>query len=167
MRWVPRDPNTIFLVTTFTWKMPESSDSMYSYFFMLENMWYHYFTWSALNSQDNVNFVAIGSSWGPKLNWSKFTISCKFGTLQEKRRYHMFSSIKMEKSMEFELSGIFWVKVVTEDIVLASLGTHFMHMRGKLPQKLVKMNGSLCFLQAAIVGLLLFFRLSLLVFYYS
>ena len=45
--------------------------------------------------------------------------------------------------------------MVTEDIVLASLGTHFMHMRGKLPQKLVKMNGSLCFLQAAIVGLII------------
>ena len=35
---VPRDPRTIFLVTSFTRKMPESSDSMYSSIFMLENI---------------------------------------------------------------------------------------------------------------------------------
>ena len=38
LRWVPRDPNAIFLVTTFTWKIPESSDSMHFPFFMLENV---------------------------------------------------------------------------------------------------------------------------------
>ena len=37
-REVPRDPSTIFLATTFTRKTPESSDPMYSSFFMLENM---------------------------------------------------------------------------------------------------------------------------------
>ena len=32
-RWVPRDPSTIFLMITFTRKMVESSNSMYSSFF--------------------------------------------------------------------------------------------------------------------------------------
>ena len=43
-RWVPRGPSTIFLATSFTRKMPESSDFMYSSFLMLENIWYHHFT---------------------------------------------------------------------------------------------------------------------------
>ena len=35
----------------------------------------------------------------------------------------MFSSIKKEQYMEFELYGIFQVKVVAKNIVLGSLGT--------------------------------------------
>ena len=31
--------------------------------------------------------------------------------------------------MEFEQSAIFLVKLVTKNIVIGSLGTHFMHMR--------------------------------------
>ena len=38
INWVPGDPRSIFLVTSFTRKMPESSDSMYSSIFMLENI---------------------------------------------------------------------------------------------------------------------------------
>ena len=38
INWVPGDPRTIFLVTSFTRKMPESSDSMYSSIFMLESI---------------------------------------------------------------------------------------------------------------------------------
>ena len=40
MKWVPWDPSNIFLVTSFTWKRPESSDFMYSSIFMLENVWH-------------------------------------------------------------------------------------------------------------------------------
>ena len=40
----------------------------------------------------------------------------------------MFTSIKMEDNMEFELSGIFRVYVETKNIVLRSLGKFFMHM---------------------------------------
>ena len=69
LHWVPRDPNTIFLVSTFTLKVPESSDSTYFSFFLLENIWYHHFTWSGLNSKDIVSFVPIMSPEGPKLNW--------------------------------------------------------------------------------------------------
>ena len=38
INWVPGEPRTIFLVTSFTQKMPESSDSMYSSIFILENI---------------------------------------------------------------------------------------------------------------------------------
>ena len=34
-RWASRDPGTIFLATSFTLKLPESSDSMYSSVLML------------------------------------------------------------------------------------------------------------------------------------
>ena len=64
----PGTSNAVFLVTSFTWKMPGSSDSMYSSFFILENIWHHRFTWSGLNSQDILNFVPIVSSRGPELN---------------------------------------------------------------------------------------------------
>ena len=123
------DPGSIFLEITLTRKMPRSSDSLYSSYFMLENIQHHYFTWSGPNSQEIVNFVPIVGSWGPELNWNKFTISCEFDTLQVKWWYHMFFSIKMEEYIEPELSGIFWVKMVAKIIVLGSPGTHFMHMR--------------------------------------
>ena len=129
--FVPRDPSTIFLATTFTRKMPESSNSMYSSFFMPENVWYHQFTWSGPNSQEIVSFSSFMGPRGPELNWNKFIISCEYGTLQVKWRYHMFSSIKIEEYMESEFSGIFWVKLVTKNIVLGFSGTHFMHMRVK------------------------------------
>ena len=88
--WLPRDPSSIFLATTFTRKMPRSSDSMYSFYFMLENIWHHHFTWSGPNSQEIVNFVPIVGPRGPELNWNKFTISCEFDPLQVKWWYHVF-----------------------------------------------------------------------------
>ena len=36
IKWVPRDPSTLFLATSFTQKMPEDSDSMYSSILVLE-----------------------------------------------------------------------------------------------------------------------------------
>ena len=68
LKMSPGDPHTIFLVTSFTRKMPESSDFMYSSIFMLENIWYHHFTRSGQNSQ---NLVPNTCPWRPKLNWSK------------------------------------------------------------------------------------------------
>ena len=59
IKWVPEDPSTTFLVTSSTRKMPECSDSMNSSIFMPENIWYHHFTWSGLNSQEILNFVLI------------------------------------------------------------------------------------------------------------
>ena len=35
----------------------------------------------------------------------------------------------MEEYIEPKLSGIFWLKIVTKNIVLGSLGIHFMHMK--------------------------------------
>ena len=129
--WVPSDPSSIFLETNFIRIMPWSSDSMYSSYFMLENISHHHFTWRGPNSQEIVNFVTIVGPWGPELNWSKFTISCEFGPLQVKWQYHIFPSIKMEEYMEPELSRIVWVKMVSKNILLGSPGTYFMHMRVK------------------------------------
>ena len=38
IKWVPGDPNTVFLATIFTQKMPEGSVSIYSSILMLENI---------------------------------------------------------------------------------------------------------------------------------
>ena len=43
----------------------------------------------------------------------------------------MFSNMKKEKYMGFELSGIFRLKLLTKYIVLGSPETHFMHMSVK------------------------------------
>ena len=64
------------------------------------------------------------------LLWIRSTDDIKWWYL-DKWWYHMFSSIKMEEYMEFQLSGIFWVKAINKKIVLVSLGTHFMHIRVK------------------------------------
>ena len=59
IKWVTEDPGSKFLVTISTRKIPECSDSMNSSILMPENIWYHYFTWSGLNSQEILNFVLI------------------------------------------------------------------------------------------------------------
>ena len=60
-----------------------------------------------LNSHDIISFFPIVGPRGPELNWNKFIISCEFGALQKKLKCHMFSSIKIEKCMKHECSGIF------------------------------------------------------------
>ena len=89
IKWVPWDPSTIFLVTIFAQKMPESSGFMYSSILLLGNVCY-YFTWSGLNSQEIVNLFQL--SLGPQgpITGTKFTISCEFGPLQVKRWCHVF-----------------------------------------------------------------------------
>ena len=58
--WSTNDPSTIFLASSFTQKKKvESSDTMFFSIFMLENIWYHNFTWSELNSLEIVIFVPI------------------------------------------------------------------------------------------------------------
>ena len=109
--------------------MPECTSSMYSPFFVLENISHHHFTWIRPNSWEIVNFVPIEGPSVPDLYWNKFIISYEFGPLQVKWWHQMFFSVKMEQYMEPELSGLFWVKMVARYIVVGSLGTHFMHMR--------------------------------------
>ena len=126
-RWVSRDPSSIFLGTTFTRKMSESSDYMCSFFFILENMTSSfYLKWTEFTR--NCEFYSI--LWIlPKLNWNKFTISCEFGPLQVKWWYYKFSSIKIKEYMEPEVSGIFWAKMIAKNKVLGFTRTHFTHMR--------------------------------------
>ena len=57
-------------LTSFIRKMPESPDSMYFSFFMLENT-YHNFTRRGANSQEIVNAVSIMGPPGSKLYWNK------------------------------------------------------------------------------------------------
>ena len=58
---------------------------------------------------------------------TKFIISYEFCPLQVKL-WHMFSGMKMEKYMESELSVIFRVKLVAKNILVGSLGSHFINM---------------------------------------
>ena len=44
----------------------------------------------------------------------------------------MFFDKKVEQFMESEHSGIFWVELVTKDVVPGYSGTHFMHMPDKV-----------------------------------
>ena len=69
--WAAEDQSTVFLASSFTQKLPESSDDMYSSIFMQEKTWYQNFTWSRLDSQEVVNFVLIKGLQWPKLNWNK------------------------------------------------------------------------------------------------
>ena len=45
-------PSTIFLVTRFSKKILESSDSRYSSIFRLKNIWYHNFFWKGPNPEE-------------------------------------------------------------------------------------------------------------------
>ena len=64
-------------------------------------------------------WILLQFSLGPRghIFETKFTISCEFGPLRVKWWYHMFSSRKLEEYIEFGLSGIFRVKLVTKKLV--------------------------------------------------
>lgn len=47
--------------------------------------------------------------------------------------------MKMDEYMESELSGICWLKEVTKNIVIGSLGIHFMHRRVNAGLILIKL----------------------------
>ena len=80
-------------------KIPESSDSMYSSIFLLESILYHYFTWSAPNSPEVVNF---GFAW--------------FGSLETPLRHENW---KIQGIWAF----IYPVRLVSKKLVLKSSGT--------------------------------------------
>ena len=93
------------LVTVSTQKMSESSDSMYSFILMLENIWHHHFTWSWRNSQEIVNFTIILGPGGPTIG-TKFTIWSTSGKIYIFCIFHI-RNMKKEEYMESELSSIF------------------------------------------------------------
>ena len=51
--------------------MPESSDSVHSSIFLLENICFHNFTQTVPNSLDIVSFVSIMDPRGPELSRNK------------------------------------------------------------------------------------------------
>ena len=61
---IPGDASTIFLVTIFAQKVPESLGFIYSYILLLGNIWYYHFTWSGPNSQEIVNLFQFSSGPG-------------------------------------------------------------------------------------------------------
>ena len=119
----PWDPSTIFLTTSFTQKMPERSDSIYSSILIQENIWWHNFSWSSPNSQELVNLFQFSSGPRGSTIGEKLKIPCEFDPRQLNWWCHMFSRGKIEEYMEYELSNIFKVKVVAKNIVLGSVGT--------------------------------------------
>ena len=58
----------IFGIQFYSKKKVESSDSMFFSIFMLENIWYHNFTWRELNSLEIVIFVPIMDPWRLELS---------------------------------------------------------------------------------------------------
>ena len=98
----------------------------------------------------NCEFGSIVGPWGPKSKWNKFKISCEFDPLQVKWRYHMFSTLKTEEYMEHGLSGIFWVKMAAQNIVLGSPGTNFMHVRVKFKCFFFRLTKFHCYLYYAL-----------------
>ena len=74
-------PSTIFLVTRFSKKILESSDSRYSSIFRLKNIWYHIFFWKGPNPEEILNFVPVMGPQGIKLisvkrNWQYKLFEC-------------------------------------------------------------------------------------------
>ena len=110
------------------------------------------------------------------LKWTKFTRNCQFcsncgspGTRIELEQIHnflrirstsgkMFYIIKIEEYMEPKLSGFFWVKMVVKNIVLRSLGTHFMHVRVKQTRSSIETN---------VIGVKKYIYISLFKFYWK
>ena len=120
MKWVPKDPNTIFLVTFFTQKMSESSNSILAYSSILMISPF-YLKWTEVTR--DCKFLKFSlSPWGLTIG-TKITIPSEFCPFQVKWWYHMFSSVKKEEYIESELSGLFQVKVAAKNIVFGSLGT--------------------------------------------
>ena len=75
IKWVPREPSTIFLATIFAQKMPESSGFICSSILLLWNIQYYHFTWSGLpNSQEIVNLLQF--SLVPREPNTKFFLQC-------------------------------------------------------------------------------------------
>ena len=62
IKWVPGDPRIIFLVTSFIRKMAESSDSMHSSIFMLENIsFYPKWTKLTINFEFYSKYGSLGT----------------------------------------------------------------------------------------------------------
>ena len=55
IKWIPRDPSTIFLVATFTQKMPESSNSMYSSILMIQPFYHQTYDSIILPKVDRIH----------------------------------------------------------------------------------------------------------------
>ena len=111
------------------------SDSIHFPIFMLENIRCYNVAWGGPNSQEIVGFVPIMNI--QVKNWIviKFIVSCVFILLLCKISFHVklwyltFTSMKMDGCIEFELLGIFPVKLVAKNMALVLPRIHYRHMR--------------------------------------
>ena len=72
MQWILKGPTKMFLATSLTQTMPESP------LIMLENIWYHDFTWNGQNLQKIVALFQFSSGpRGPKIE-TIFTITFSY-----------------------------------------------------------------------------------------
>ena len=98
----------------------ESSASIYFSIFMLENMIIIILTELERIYKKLWIFLQLFSSSPGPIIGTKFTISCEFDSLQVKLWYQIFSSMKIEKYTESDLSVIFRVKWVAKNITFGS-----------------------------------------------
>ena len=115
IKWVPEYPTTIFLTTSFTWKIPVSSDSIYCHATKRDII-----ILPEVDSPYKKCWILFQFSLGPRgtITGTKRTIPCGFGPLQVKLWYHISSSMKMEECMDSELCSTFRVKLMTKNICL-------------------------------------------------
>ena len=109
-----------FLDSSFTQKLPESSDSVCSSIFLHEIIILPEADW--IRKKLWILFLFSLSPRGLIIR-TKITISCEFSPLQVQLWYHTLSCIKTEEHMESELCSIFWIKLVAKNMLLGSLGT--------------------------------------------
>ena len=89
---------------------------MYFSIFMLENMYYHNFTWIGPNSQETANFAPIIGPQGPKLNENKIK---NFLWIQSTSGKMMISYVFWYENGGIHGiwdSGIFRVELVTKNV---------------------------------------------------
>ena len=96
----------------------ESSASMYFSIFMLENMIIIILTELERIYKKLWIFLQLCSNSPGPIIGTKFTISCEFDSLQVKLWYQIFSSMKIEKYTESDLSVIFRLKWVAKNITV-------------------------------------------------
>ena len=78
---VPGDTSIKFLACSFTQKLIGSSNSMYCFIFILENIRYHNLTWSGSNYKKLWTLFQFSLSPQGSITERKLTVSCELGLL--------------------------------------------------------------------------------------
>ena len=117
-KWVNPHMHKMWTQAPKHYNFGESSDSMYFSISMLENMIIIILTELERIYKKLWIFLQLCSSSPGPIIGTKFTISCEFDSLQVKLWYQIFSSMKIEKYTESDLSVIFRLKWVAKNITV-------------------------------------------------